>query len=316
MITPIILLCLFLILGIKIIFTIKESWQINSTPSPNKEKQISTNPQSISNMQELNTNKEESISNISEQNNSSKQEEIISNAEQNNTKEQADLEHPLEEAIPNISELNNTKEQADLEHPLEEKAKNIVKIDETTQSKAQNSPKKRTARKKTTSPKETKDKTEKKNIKLCEKILSSIIMMHYEEAFTLLSQVDHPSSAVCMSIGKLYYKGEGVTQDYHKAIEWFEKAVELGDVNAEMELGDLYYFKNKFIAQDYEKAFLLYEKAAQKNYAIAQSRLGEMYRDGKYVERNLQKAIEWFEKSVENGDTRAKYQLQQVKESQ
>ena len=140
-------------------------------------------------------------------------------------------------------------------------------------------------------------------------------MMHYEEAFTLLSKVDNPTSAVCMSIGRLYYKGEGVTQDYHKAIEWFEKAVELDDVNAEMELGDIYYFKNKFIEQNYEKAFMLYEKAAQKNYAIAQSRLGEMYRDGKYVEQNLEKAIEWFEKAVKNGDTRAKYQLQQVKES-
>ena len=287
---PIIILCIFLILGIKIIFTIKESLQINSTPPQNKEKEnnVSANPQIITNISEQNNTPslEQTISYTSEENNVSKQEQIVSNEpEQNNT--------------PSLEQTTT------LENHLE-----------ITTEQPQSCPKKKTTRKKTSSPKEVQGKKEKKNSKLCEQILSSIIMMHYEEAFTLLSKVENPSSAVCMSIGRLYYKGEGVSQDSHKAIEWFEKAVSLEDVNAEMELGDLYYFKNKFIEQDYEKAFVLYEKAAQKNYAIAQSRLGEMYRDGKYVEQNLGKAIEWFEKAVQNGDTRAKYQLQQVKESQ
>ena len=61
-------------------------------------------------------------------------------------------------------------------------------------------------------------------------------------------------------LGFLYQQGYGVTQDYAKAREW-------------------------------------YEKAAKKGSALAMTALGVLYRDGKGVSPDFVKTQEWFEKA-------------------
>ncbi len=39
----------------------------------------------------------------------------------------------------------------------------------------------------------------------------------------------------------MWYNGVGVRQDYNEAFNWFEKAAEQGDVNAQFNLGIMYY---------------------------------------------------------------------------
>ena len=58
----------------------------------------------------------------------------------------------------------------------------------------------------------------------------------------------------------------GVTQDYAKAREWYEKAAAAGDAVAMSQLG-LLYDNGQGVAQDYAKAREWYEKAAAKGDA-------------------------------------------------
>ena len=67
------------------------------------------------------------------------------------------------------------------------------------------------------------------------------------------------------SLGWKYYKGEGVRQDYVKAIEWYKKAAEQKDGTAQFLIGIMYYL-------------------------------------GEGVRSNTTEAKEWFGKSCDNGN--------------
>ena len=67
------------------------------------------------------------------------------------------------------------------------------------------------------------------------------------------------------SLGKMYYEGQGVRQDYTQAVQWYRKAAEQGD-------------------------------------AEAQFNLGVMYAEGRGVSQDLALAQEWLGKACQNGD--------------
>uniref|UniRef100_UPI002593A415 tetratricopeptide repeat protein n=1 Tax=uncultured Psychrobacter sp. TaxID=259303 RepID=UPI002593A415 len=70
------------------------------------------------------------------------------------------------------------------------------------------------------------------------------------------------------NIGLMYDKGEGVRQDYAKAVEW-------------------------------------YTKAANQDVPVAQYNLGLMYNKGEGVRQDYAKALEWYIKAANQGDARA-----------
>lgn len=51
--------------------------------------------------------------------------------------------------------------------------------------------------------------------------------------------------------------------------------------------------------QSYQNAFNLFHRAANMDIPVSQSNLADMYRDGLYVEKDLNKAAEWYLKSIE-----------------
>ena len=60
----------------------------------------------------------------------------------------------------------------------------------------------------------------------------------------------------------MYYHGHGVDVNYKKAIEWYEKAAEQGDAQAQYNLGSMYY-NGQGVDVNYKKAFEWFEKAAK-----------------------------------------------------
>jgi uncharacterized protein len=44
-------------------------------------------------------------------------------------------------------------------------------------------------------------------------------------------------SSAQIAVGDLYFKGDGVKQDYSKAVEWYRKAAEQNDSEALFKLG-------------------------------------------------------------------------------
>ncbi len=86
-----------------------------------------------------------------------------------------------------------------------------------------------------------------------------------------LAEAGHAQTQV--SLGWLYLKGRGVSQDDVAARQLFEKAAVQGNVEAQYNLARLYY-SGQGGKQDYAQACLWYEKAALQGSADAQVNLG------------------------------------------
>lgn len=78
---------------------------------------------------------------------------------------------------------------------------------------------------------------------------------------------------------------------------------------AQNQLGECYAFGNG-VEQDYQKALEWYMKAADQNDSEAQYNIGVCYFAGNGVEADWYKAVEWYKKSADNGNERAKTQLE------
>ena len=63
----------------------------------------------------------------------------------------------------------------------------------------------------------------------------------------------------------MYDNGQGVRQDYKKAIEWWEKAAKQGYANAQFNLGAV-YGNGEGVRQDYKKAKEWFGKACDGGY--------------------------------------------------
>ncbi|KAG0002416.1 hypothetical protein BGZ80_005978 [Entomortierella chlamydospora] len=76
--------------------------------------------------------------------------------------------------------------------------------------------------------------------------------------------------------GLAYLKGNGVPQDYYKAMDIFHKAAKQGNPKAQCKLALLYY-KGDGIPQDFSKAPKWFLRAANQDNGRAQAYLGNMY---------------------------------------
>lgn len=101
-------------------------------------------------------------------------------------------------------------------------------------------------------------------------------------------------------IGAMYQYGDGVDQDYEKAIEWYEKAYKLGSGGYFAYL--IGYIYDSGQEPDYEKAKEWYEKAYESGIADGALKIGYMYYCGLGVEQDVNLAEEWYEKAYESGD--------------
>ena len=102
---------------------------------------------------------------------------------------------------------------------------------------------------------------------------------------------DYTSSA------DLYY----YIDEYAKAKELLQKAVDLGYAEAQYKLGYMYQY-GKGVKTNYIKALQLYKKAAGQNYIDAFCNIGYMYENGLGVQKNSAKAVEWYLKGADLGD--------------
>ena len=104
-----------------------------------------------------------------------------------------------------------------------------------------------------------------------------------------------------LQLGSLYYKGQGVAQDFGQALYWFIQAAEHGNAEAQTNLGYIYDKAMAGVAQDYKKAVAWYRKAAEQGYANAQFDLGMMYYEGLGVLQDYIEAHKWLNLAASNG---------------
>ena len=124
--------------------------------------------------------------------------------------------------------------------------------------------------------------------------------------FSMNTQVSAHNVAIdnVFDLGVMYYYGDGVQQDYAKALSYFEQAAADGDVDAINNLG-LMYDEGLGVEQSDTKARQYFEQAANKGDASSLYNLGLMYMDGQGVDQNYTKAFTYYEQAAEKGNTDA-----------
>ena len=110
------------------------------------------------------------------------------------------------------------------------------------------------------------------------------------------------------NIGRRYYNGDGVAQDYAKAIEWFRQAAEQGYAAAQNKLGECYYTGTE-VKKNYKQAARWFCKAAEQGDDMAQYNLGYSYQHGQGVTKNYTQAVYWYRKAAEQGNAAAQNNL-------
>jgi len=111
------------------------------------------------------------------------------------------------------------------------------------------------------------------------------------------------------NLGKCYYQGQGIPQNYYSAVIWFRKSAERKWAEGQYYLGRSYYYGQGFPKPDYEQAVKWFEQAAKQNYADAQYQLGLCYEKGQGVKQDAKTARKWFEKAAKNGHAKASRKL-------
>lgn len=84
----------------------------------------------------------------------------------------------------------------------------------------------------------------------------------------------------------------------------FAKAAEAGDIKAAYNLGRIYYNDEK-----YKEAIRLFQQSASSNDRDALFFLGIIYMEGKGVIKDQRKALEYWNKAIENGSVEAMYSV-------
>lgn len=119
------------------------------------------------------------------------------------------------------------------------------------------------------------------------------------------------------SLGALYLRGRGVQADAATAVAWFRKAAEGGDVPGQFNLA-VRYFLGEGVDVDPAEARRWFEQAAaapgqdattRAVVASSKQELGVIYEDGFGVEKDLVKALRYYDEARElNEDARLNFE--------
>lgn len=101
-----------------------------------------------------------------------------------------------------------------------------------------------------------------------------------------------------------YKMGEefnGFNGHYTEGARWYQLAADHGHIDAQFKLGRL--FSQNSSIRDFTKAFKYMKLAADNMHPYAMYDLGEMYNEGKGVEKNVNKALIYFNHAKDKMDT-------------
>lgn len=132
------------------------------------------------------------------------------------------------------------------------------------------------------------------------------------------------NSFAALELGKLYEQGQIVERNTHKAMQFYEQAAQhereskQGAVVAQFYAAQFYQTnsaaKNLKKAQYWTKRALSLLKEQSRNGDVAASlTLGEIYEEGKVIEQDMKKAIEFYTMAFEQGLESVEHRIERLK---
>lgn len=110
------------------------------------------------------------------------------------------------------------------------------------------------------------------------------------------------------NLGVSYEQGDGIDQDYEKAVYWYKKAADQGYAKAQYNLG-VCLFNGYGTAADHKEAARLFLLSAEQGDMYAQFNIAVCYFNGVGVEKNMLLALKWLQKAADQGHPDAKRAL-------
>ena len=116
------------------------------------------------------------------------------------------------------------------------------------------------------------------------------------------------------SLANLYYFGNGVEKDLSQAFLWYQKSSSQGQPYAMYSIAQM-YSKGEYVAANEETAQKYYKKALSGFLELESKdqadenlfyKIGSMYKNGLGIEADIDKAIDYFQRSAELGNRNAK----------
>ncbi|MGH9642133.1 MAG: AMIN domain-containing protein [Terriglobales bacterium] len=112
------------------------------------------------------------------------------------------------------------------------------------------------------------------------------------------------------NLALMYERGEGVAPDFKEAIRWHTAAADQNLIPPLLALGEIFLQPpNSSIQTDVNKAIQYYERAANLGSASAEVTLGTIYSKGLPGKVDYDKAAEWYRKAAEKGDPDGEFAL-------
>ncbi|MFI3251611.1 MAG: tetratricopeptide repeat protein [bacterium] len=127
-----------------------------------------------------------------------------------------------------------------------------------------------------------------------------------DKAIECYSKIPEEENAL-FGLGLCYCNRSYDNLDLNKAMYYFEQSAFRGNVTAMYRLADLYCYHNR-----HEEAVSWYEVASSNGDDKSQQCLAEYYLEGKYVEKDVNKAIELLEQSIEKNNDEAYFLLHKI----
>ena len=131
---------------------------------------------------------------------------------------------------------------------------------------------------------------------------------YHRAAAMFLTLAEDGDAEAQAHMGYMTYKGEGVTRDRGRAVDWYRRAAVQGNRDAQYNLAVAYAF-GEGVPQDDAEAIVWYRRAAEQGSAISQYSLGVTYALGEGVEPNDATALQWYKAAAEQGYPPAQYNL-------
>lgn len=122
------------------------------------------------------------------------------------------------------------------------------------------------------------------------------------------ARAEHGDVKSQYELGRLFFEGRGVPQDYRESVHWYRTAADQGFARAQSSLGFMYE-QGLGVPRDYAEALQWYLKAADRGDADAEYNLGTMYRLGMGVSQDSVEAVKWYRMASSQGDANGQYGL-------
>lgn len=131
-----------------------------------------------------------------------------------------------------------------------------------------------------------------------------------EEVKIYLSLAEKGIDDAAYNLGVCYENGDGVKQDFSKAVYWYKKAADKGNAAAQHNLGICFY-NGSGVAVDHSEAARLFKLSAEQGNMYAQYNLAVMYMKGEGVAENVNRAVLLLKMAATAGHPQAKAFVEQ-----